>query len=59
MPSCIKKQAIVSVSNPGFLEPETRFFWLICTTQSLFLKKKLELLLYSNISDSDNTEVVD
>ena len=57
--------------NPGFLGyfllPETRVFWIFSTAQNpgffnyqtQVFKKKLKLLLHSNISDSDNTEVAD
>jgi len=56
-----------SVSSPGFPEPETRGFWVFSTTRnqgfiqlpSPGIKKNLELLLRSNISDSDNTKVAD
>jgi len=44
-----------SVSSPGFPEPETRFFHL--TNPGIL--KILELLLHSNISDSDNIELAD
>ena len=56
-----------SVSNPGFPEPETRVFGLFSTTRNPFffqllnpgILKNLELLLHSNISNSDNTKVAD
>ena len=56
-----------SVSNLGFPEHETRVFWQFSTTRNpLFfqlpfpdISKNLELLLYSNICNSDNTEVSD
>jgi len=44
-----------SLSNPGFPEPETRFF----STTNPDIFKNLELLLHSNISDYDNTEGVE
>jgi len=55
------------VSNPGFPEPETRFFgcFLLPETRVFFqlpnpdIFKNLELLLHSNISNSDKTEVED
>jgi len=56
-----------SVSNPGYPEHETRFFGffllpetrVFSTTKTRVFKKKLELLLHSNISNSDNIEVAD
>jgi len=58
---------IASVSNPGFPEPETRVFLSIFyyPKPGFFqppnpgILKILELLLHSNISNSDNTEVAD
>jgi len=60
-------EVLTSVSNPGFPEPETRFFLAIFyfPKHGFFqllnpdILKILELLLHSNISDSDNTEVAD
>jgi len=51
-----------NVSNPGLPEPENRFSWLFSSTRNPFFFKrgyfkKLELLLHSNISNSDNNEV--
>jgi len=55
-----------SVSNPGFPEPETRFLVIFYYPKPVFFQlpnpsslKNLELLLHSNISDSDNTEVAE
>jgi len=54
---------IDSVSNPGFPEPETRDFYY--SKPDFFqlpnpgILKTLELLLHSNIRNSDNTEVAD
>jgi len=55
---------VPSVSNPGFPEPETRVFGYFLLPETRFFQlpnpcilKILELLLHSNISDSDNTEV--
>jgi len=56
-----------SASNPGFTEHETRFFLaifyypkpVIFQLPNPSILRNLELLLHSNISDSDNTEVAD
>jgi len=34
--SCNRHKFTSSVSNPGFPEPETRFFWLFSTTRNPF-----------------------
>ena len=55
-----------SVSNPGFPQPETRFFGYFLLPETRFFQllnpgiiKKLELLLRLNISNSDNIKVAD
>jgi len=56
-----------SVSNPGFPEPETRFFgYFLLSRNPGFVQlpnpgilKILVLLLHSNISNSHNSEVAD
>jgi len=55
-----------SVSNLGFPEPGTRLLAIFYYPKPVFFQprnpvmlKKLELLLHSNISNSDNTEVAD
>jgi len=58
---------LISVSNPGIPEPETRFFadFYYLKRPGFFqlpnpgILKIQELLLHSNISDADNTEVQD
>ena len=64
----VKKHCLrCSVSNPGFPEPQTRFFryFLLPETRFFFQPRNpdilisLESLLHSNISNSDNTEVVE
>jgi len=60
------KSFATSVSNPGFPEPETRFLAIFYYPKPVFFQlpnpgifQNLELLLHSNISNSDNTEVAD
>jgi len=56
---------MTSVSYPGFPDPKSVFLAIFYYPKSVFnyqtgvFKKKLELLLHSNISNSDNTEVAD